>query len=126
VSEMPGVLIVEDDDIVRRVLIEALTDEGYAVRAANDGLEALALLGEWRPRIILLDLMMPVMDGRTFRAEQRARGLADDAALVVLSASRLAEEAGPALGATAVLTKPFDIDDLLAAIDRAAGPPAAA
>jgi CheY-like chemotaxis protein len=95
-SDAVGVLLIEDDVHVRHVVAEALADEGYAVREAADGRAALEQLATWRPDVILLDLMMPGLDGRAFRAEQRARGLAADAPLVVLSASRHVAEAGAA------------------------------
>jgi CheY-like chemotaxis protein len=65
------VLIVEDDAQIAAVLGETLRDEGYEVRRASNGQEGLAILGQWTPDTIILDLMMPVMDGKTFRAEQR-------------------------------------------------------
>jgi CheY-like chemotaxis protein len=120
-AEARRVLLVEDDAAIRHVVAEALADEGYAVREATDGRRALEHLAGWQPDLIVLDLMMPGMDGRAFRAEQRARGLAADAALVVLTAGRHAAGAGAELGAAAVVAKPFDLDDLLAAIDQAAG-----
>jgi two-component system response regulator MprA len=127
-AEPRRVLLIEDDATIRHVVAEVLADVGFAVREAADGLAALEQLAAWRPDVIVLDLMMPGLDGRAFRAEQRARGLAAEAPLVVLSASRYAVEAGAELGAAAVVAKPFDLDDLLAAIGPAirAGPNAAA
>ena len=66
------VLVVDDDLSIQGFLAEALADEGYGVRTAANGREALAILREWRPDLILLDLMMPEMDGWEFRGEQRA------------------------------------------------------
>ncbi len=57
------VLLVDDDDDVRRAVCEVLTDEGYEVREATNGRDAMAMLGEWEPDAILLDLLMPEMDG---------------------------------------------------------------
>src|SRR5581483_10950225 len=67
------VLVVEDDRGIRDLLAAVLTDEGFDVRQAANGKEALAVLERWQPDAILLDLMMPVMDGWTFRREQRRR-----------------------------------------------------
>src|SRR5688500_15806012 len=62
--EMSGkVLVVEDDPQIREVIAEVLTDEGYAVQTAENGREALQRLHESRPCVMLLDLMMPIMDG---------------------------------------------------------------
>ncbi|MEX2373035.1 MAG: response regulator, partial [Dehalococcoidia bacterium] len=58
------VLVLEDEDSIRRLTVDLLTDEGFEVRAAPDGRQGLAILDEWRPDVIVLDLMMPVMDGR--------------------------------------------------------------
>ena len=59
-------LVVEDDAVIRSVLVETLTDEGWTVREANDGATALAELEAWRPSVIVLDLAMPTMDGWEF------------------------------------------------------------
>ena len=66
------VLIVEDDQSIQEVLLEAFGDEGWDARTARDGEEALAVLSDWRADVIVLDLMTPNMDGWQFRAEQRA------------------------------------------------------
>jgi CheY-like chemotaxis protein len=72
------VLVVDDDELIRDTLATALADEGYAVRVAADGRAALDSLHEWRPDLIVLDLMMPEMDGYAFRAAQRAEANAAD------------------------------------------------
>ncbi len=113
-----GVLVVDDDPSIQGFLAEALADEGYAVRTAADGRRALDVLGTWRPDLILLDLMMPEMDGWTFRAEQRGR---DDVAaipVIVLSATRDLEAKTEALAPARVFSKPFDLDALLGAIEE--------
>ena len=65
-----AVLVVEDDQDLRDMLADVLTDEGFDVRTAAHGELALAMLEQWRPHVILLDLNMPVMDGWTFRRVQ--------------------------------------------------------
>jgi len=78
------VLIVDDDLDIRELLTLALEDEGYDVRGAANGTEALLILGEWRAQLIVLDLMMPEMDGKTFLTEQhRLKGFADIPVLIV-------------------------------------------
>ncbi len=118
------VLLVEDDEAIREIVRETLIDEGFEVRKAIHGAEALEiLLSQWRPNLIILDLMMPVMDGWTFRAHQRARGMATHVPLLVMSASRRAAETRAALGAAAVVIKPFNLNDLVTTVRRVVAAP---
>jgi CheY-like chemotaxis protein len=109
-------LVVEDDAVIRSVLVETLVDEGWQVREAIDGETALAELEAWRPSVIVLDLAMPTMDGWAFRAEQRRRGLALDVPLVIVSAGRQTEVRAHELEPAAVLLKPFDLNDLITTV----------
>lgn len=117
------VLIVEDEDAIGEIVSDALALEGYDVRRARDGQEAMRILGTWLPHLILLDLMMPVMDGRTFRAAQRQ--LDGDAArvpVIVLSAAREARAQAEEIGAVEALSKPFDLEQVIASVGRWIGP----
>jgi CheY-like chemotaxis protein len=114
------VLLVEDDRWIREVLGEALLDEGWEARDAADGHEAIEVLATWRPDVIVLDLMLPGMDGWQFRAAQRAHPALAGIPVVVVSASRRAEETAAELSVAAIVTKPFDLPHLLHAIARAA------
>ncbi len=107
------VLVVDDHEDIRNTLTVALDDEGYEVRAAANGQEALKVLDEWTPCVILLDLMMPVMDGWAFRAEQLRRQDGHAAPVVILSAAGELEQHRAALSAAAVISKPFDIDRIM-------------
>lgn len=81
------VLVVDDDRDIRDSLIETLEDHGYHASGASNGVEALAMLRTIpRPSLILLDLMMPVMDGRGFREEQLKNPAWADIPVVVISA----------------------------------------
>jgi CheY-like chemotaxis protein len=113
------VLVVEDDPATREVLGTLLRREGYAVAEAADGQEALALLhGGPRPAGIVLDLTMPRMDGRAFRAEQcRDRDLAG-IPVVVCSGEPDADQEAKELGASAWVQKPIDSAALLQALWR--------
>ncbi len=112
------VLVVDDDAVIRDTLATALGDEGYAVRVAPDGRAALDTLGNWRPDVIVLDLMMPVMDGPSFRAAQRAVREMAQIPVIVLSAAHEVQARAAGLDAAAVFAKPFDLGALLAAIER--------
>jgi DNA-binding response OmpR family regulator len=105
------ILVVDDDPELRHVLALALTEEGYEVRCAPDGQAALHLLEEWLPRLILLDLMMPELDGWSFRARQLATERARDVPVVILSAAR--DPSVEALKPAAVIPKPFNLARLL-------------
>jgi CheY-like chemotaxis protein len=111
---MHVVLVVEDDPDIRATICEALEDHGYATAGASNGVEALEYLrsGAEKPCLILLDLMMPVMDGQTFRAEQRADPALADIPVVVISAYRDVDKHAADL-ATEYLAKPVRLDTLL-------------
>ena len=111
---MHVVLVVEDDPDIRATLCEALEDNGYTAASASNGVEALDYLRKTaeRPCLILLDLMMPVMDGQTFRAEQRADSTIAEIPVVVISAYRDLDKYREEL-ATECLPKPVRLDTLL-------------
>ena len=110
-------VLIDDDDLdIRELLTLALEDEGYDVRGAANGTEALLILGEWRAQLIVLDLMMPEMDGRTFLTEQhRLKGFADIPVLIVSARHDLPNYAR-GLQALAVYEKPLRLDDFLDAV----------
>ena len=116
-------LVVEDEDAVGQVVADVLTDEGYDVRRARNGREGLELLREWRPQLILLDLMMPEMDGWAFRTRQRQLGGPIAAVpVIVLSGAREARARADELEAVEAISKPFDLDEVVAAVGRWALP----
>jgi CheY-like chemotaxis protein len=107
------VLLVEDDPDTRLVFAEVLRSAGHAVREANHGQHALDLLAdEWRPQLILLDIIMPVMDGLTFLQKKRQIREIMEIPVVVISAT--AEP--PIDGACGVLRKPVDAGELASAV----------
>lgn len=110
------VLVVDDQEVIRDTLQLALDDEGFSVECAANGREALAVIGRWKPDVILLDLMMPIMDGWAFCKEQKRTG--DNTPIVLLSAAGGLDEHQRALGAAAVIAKPFDIDRVISTIQR--------
>ena len=118
-TERPRVLVVEDDGTIGEVLVDVLHDEGYEVRLGSNGREALRVLRDWLPDVIVLDLMMPVMDGGTFRAAQRRLpGPAAGVPIIILTGAHEGRAQAANLAATAVLTKPFELDDLVRVVGR--------
>ncbi|MCC6629631.1 MAG: response regulator transcription factor [Chloroflexi bacterium] len=114
---MPTVLIVDDDTDIVAMLVQVLQDEGYAV-VTGTGDEALALAESAAPSVVLLDIMMPGIDGVEFARRLRANPGTATLPIVAMSAShRLRERAGQ-MQVDDLLAKPFDLDDLLAAIQR--------
>ena len=112
-------LIVEDDPELRESMIDILEDEGYAVSSANDGMQALALLATGpMPDMILLDLMMPKMNGAQFRREQLKNPNLASIPVALLTAHVMAEHDLEMMRADAFISKPFEIPVLLGAIDR--------
>jgi CheY-like chemotaxis protein len=112
----PRVLVVDDNDALRDNLAECLEDEGYVVSLAEDGHRALALLAAGPlPDVVLLDLVMPRMDGRELVARIRQDGRYADVRLVLTSGLSRADDLGPHQ-ADAFLPKPFGLAQLLATL----------
>jgi two-component system, OmpR family, response regulator CpxR len=112
---MPVVLVVDDDDDLRTSVAEALRTEGYTVRCASNGKQALGLLFELRPDIVLLDLVMPVMGGMEFMEHKRKDPAVASIPVVVASASRVSNLEG----ASAVLRKPVGMKEVFGALENA-------
>jgi CheY-like chemotaxis protein len=119
------ILVVDDDYDVRHGIAEILEDEGYLPAMAANGAEALQMLRlGLRPRLILLDLMMPVMDGETFCRTWRTDADLQAIPVVIISADAAAKEKSHNCGATALLRKPVQLKTLLDTAEKYAGPPA--
>ena len=116
----PLVLVVDDDPDILEAICDILEAEGYRVARARHGIEALERIDEETPAIILLDLMMPVMDGMAFAQALRQRGPFPRIPIVVISADGNAQKA-QAVGAQGFLAKPFDIDALLSQVSHMSG-----
>jgi CheY-like chemotaxis protein len=107
-------IIVEDDPDIRSDLAELLKDEGYEVRTAANGAEALKLLrGETQPCLILLDLMMPVMSGWDFRAEQLRDPRLAPIPVVLLSGVNDLPQHAASLKAAGYIRKPITLKTVL-------------
>jgi len=114
---MNCILVVDDDPAVRQLAQMILRTEGYEVRTASNGLEALGVLQEVLPSVVLLDLQMPVMDGRAFFKEIDGP---DRPPVVVLSAYE-PESVCRELGAEAYLAKPYNPMDLMNIVKNLGG-----
>lgn len=113
------VLVVEDDADIRDAVVEILEQEGYAAAGVTDGAQALAKLhAGYRPCLILLDLMMPVMDGWTFCAEREKDPALASIPVAVLSAVSRQDPRNASVHAVEHLAKPLKIDKLLALVQR--------
>ena len=114
------VLVVEDDQEVRDAIAEVLADSEYKPLSASNGAEALERLraAVQRPCLILLDVMMPTMDGWEFRAEQRRDPTVKDIPVVLLSAHTDVKAAAAQMQVEGFLAKPVAIEKLLATVER--------
>lgn len=110
---MASVLVVDDDAALVRLLTLTLRQDGFEVSTAFDGAEALTQVAVRKPDAIVLDLEMPVMDGRTFYRELRARGI--ETPVLILSAMG-ARTARRELNAEAYMEKPFDPYELVSTV----------
>jgi CheY-like chemotaxis protein len=119
-SRLPHILVVEDEFAIRETVTEVLEGEGFRVTCASNGAEALIKLDEAAepPALILLDLMMPVMDGWEFRLAQRRNPRFSEIPVIVLSAGAGMESRLAALSPDAFLPKPFELDHLLHTVAR--------
>lgn len=106
------ILVVEDEPYLCDLISDVLQSEGHTTRKAYNGLDALERLRERRPQLIMLDLMMPVMNGWEFIGAMRSNPEWADIPVVVISAVYDGARAQHETGARAVVTKPFDIDQL--------------
>lgn len=114
-EKLPRVLLVEDAPFLRYAFGRLLRIHGYEVREANDGREALECLSQFRPQLIMTDLLMPVMDGVELIRQLRANPLTADVPVVAITADATprAEAQAREAGAVDFITKPIDLPALL-------------
>ena len=113
---MPNVLVVEDHADLREMLVVLLESEGFDVKTAKNGAEALRCLDEARPSVILLDLMMPVMTGDEFRERQLADPRYRDVPVICMTAAHDGRDRAHRIRADAYFQKPVDFEQLLGAV----------
>lgn len=117
---MCDILIVDDDYAIRDMLQEAMEDAGYSVMSAEHGKQALEQLRQAQalPRLILLDLMMPVMSGWEFRMAQQSDQRLAAIPVIVLSARPGMDHDAYGMSADGFISKPMNIDHLLDVVER--------
>lgn len=116
-KQQRDILIVDDDLYLCEIISDVLQAEGHETRTASNGLEALERIREQKPQLILLDLMMPVMSGWELAATLQANPDWADIPVVIITADYHVERKREETGARAVITKPFDIDQLVEVVD---------
>jgi DNA-binding response OmpR family regulator len=116
---MARILIADDDADIRQLVIYSLADEGHEVSVAKNGREAVDHVAEAPPDLMVLDIMMPQMDGYDVLREMGERGLHGGTKILVLTAKGSDHDwkLGYDLGADRYMTKPFDPDELLATVN---------
>ena len=119
----PRVLVVDDSDAVRDLLVVNLELEGFEVRAAADGQEGLEVAQAWQPDVITLDVVMPRLGGfETVERLREAPATAHIPVVIVTGRAQADDRArGERLGVDAYLTKPFEPTDLVAVVSELAG-----
>jgi CheY-like chemotaxis protein len=119
---MTSVMVVEDDVLIRMGICSVLQVEGYEILEAANGLEALQRLRQHPlPCLIILDLMMPVMDGIAFRAEQLRDSTLSSVPVVVLTGRVNAKEITEKLSVEKLIMKPFSLTEVLSIVNGHCG-----
>jgi two-component system response regulator MprA len=116
------ILIVEDDDAIRHLVADALQEAGYAVATATDGYDALDQIEQHPPDAILLDLMLPAMDGWSFLESFRSRACADGIPVGILSGAPILLKTADAWGIQVAIGKPFALEALVSQVERLCDP----
>src|SRR5215467_12470175 len=112
-AHLPTVLIVDDDPAIRKMLVEVLSLEGYPTETATNGREALDMLAKSGPRLVLLDLLMPEVDGRGVINQLSEDPQERKRHTIILLSAWANLEAARDLEADGTLAKPFNVNQLL-------------
>jgi two-component system KDP operon response regulator KdpE len=118
VAERRNILVVDDEPQITRVLKTTLSSQGYAIRTASDGDEALQVMKEWTPDLLITDLVMPHMNGLELCRHVRAKSPLPIIVLSVKGEEKIKVDALDA-GADDYVTKPFSVNELLARVRAA-------
>src|SRR5687767_11697391 len=117
------ILVIDDDPAILDTVTEILEDEGYVVEQAMNGAEGLKALERIDPSLVVLDMRMPVLDGWGFMRSLHERGIR--LKILVMTAAQDARRWAQEIGADGYLAKPFDLIDLIDAVERLRRPNAA-
>ena len=115
------ILVIEDDPSVRTLLEKSLTAKGYRIVVADDGLTGLTSLEDTRPDLIIVDIMMPRLDGMTFVKAVKGNDRTRSIPVIFLTAKNDPKTMieGINIGARFYVTKPFQMDELLSKVQKA-------
>ena len=118
-APVPSVLVVDDSLSARRALLQIMEDSGYEVHAARDGMEAIELIEQKQPCIVLADMEMPRMNGIELTTHMRAHEKTARLPVIMITSrsTRKHREQAEAAGVSAYLTKPFSEDELMERIE---------
>lgn len=111
-----SILVVDDDSEIRAIITEVLRDEGYEVEVATNGAEGLAIIKQAQPSLVLLDMRMPVLNGWELVRKLVQDGI--EVPIIAMTAAQDARHWAHEIGAVGVLAKPFDLVELLQAVER--------
>jgi CheY-like chemotaxis protein len=115
------VLVVDDEPVLRAIVREILDEEGYAVLEAADGRVMLEIMAREHPDLVLMDVMMPGVDGREAYRQLRARPEHREVPVVMMSAAVESDALDPSIAA--FMPKPFDLTHLVELVARLIGHP---
>ena len=120
-SNVKTVLVVDDEPVLRTIVREILHEEGYEVIEAADGRVMLEILARERPDLVLMDVMMPGVDGREAYRQLRLRPEHQDVPVVMMSAGVRPIKLDPSIAG--FMAKPFDLSQLVELVARLIGHP---
>ncbi len=121
-SQTGDILVVDDEVNIVGLVVDLLHDEGYTVRSALNGAEALRVIAEQKPALILMDMYMPQMTGMMLLEHLHSQGIFDIPVILMTASPRTAEKFS-ANATVDYLAKPFDIEELLSCVSRYILPP---
>ena len=115
------ILIIDDDAVVARFITYRLSKKGYRVHHVDNGIDGIEAVRELSPDLVILDMMMPGIDGREVAEKVKEQNLIDASRILVLSGKEMTDEIKALfdLGIHDYLQKPFNVDNLLIRIERA-------